>query len=179
MEKHRTFSRQRLLDTAANKRSLKKTKRDLAEYRHVIPCSKAPDGTRSSSRPELNSIVRDFYTNIFKTRRHLTAARLPLGGNVPTFLPSEVRHAIETMSKGKSPGADGITVEILQACGHKMFIALAQRFSRYVTSCEVPSAWKSSKTILLFKTGDREDLSKYRPITFLPVLYNKVKNNKY
>lgn len=68
-------------------------------------------------------------------------------------------------------GADETTDEILLACGHKLFSILAPRFSRYLTQCEVPSAWKSSKTILLFQKGDWEDLSSYRPLTLLPVLY--------
>ncbi|VDL80947.1 unnamed protein product [Nippostrongylus brasiliensis] len=75
------------------------------------------------------------------------------------------------MTKDKSPGTDGITVEMLLACGQKLFSALTQRFTQYVTMCEIPAAWKRSKTILLFKKGDKEDLANHGPITLLPVLY--------
>ncbi|VDL78947.1 unnamed protein product [Nippostrongylus brasiliensis] len=75
------------------------------------------------------------------------------------------------MTKGESPGTDGITFEMLLACEEKLFSALVQRFTRYVTKCQVQTA-KRSITILLFKKGDKEDLVNYRPITLLPVLYN-------
>ncbi|KIH56142.1 hypothetical protein ANCDUO_13681 [Ancylostoma duodenale] len=64
-----------------------------------------------------------------------------------------------------------ITVELLQACGPTLHTALARRFSHYLTKCEVPTAWKQSSTILLYKKGDKEDLENYRPITLLLVLY--------
>ncbi|XGW19018.1 hypothetical protein V3C99_003099 [Haemonchus contortus] len=75
---------------------------------------------------------------------------------VPSFLPSEVRHAIETMQKGKAPRADGLSLEALQACSHKIHCALAQSFTRYVNDCKTPDAWRKSKTILLFKKGENE-----------------------
>ncbi|KAL6738932.1 hypothetical protein Aduo_012428 [Ancylostoma duodenale] len=84
------------------------------------------------------------------------------GEEVPPFLTSEVR---------KAPGADGITVGLLHACGPTLYTALARRFSHYLAKCEVPTAWKQSSTILLFKKGDKEDLENYRPITLLAVLY--------
>ncbi|VDL86996.1 unnamed protein product [Nippostrongylus brasiliensis] len=129
------------------------------------------NGTRTTSRTGIESTMANFYTNLFRTRHGTAAAELPAGDDVPPFMTSEVRLAVETMSKGKSPGSDGITVEMLLACGQKLFSALAQRFTRYVTMCEIPAAWKRSKTILLFKKGDKEDLANYRPITLLPVLY--------
>lgn len=115
----------------------------LTEDHRTFPCQRILDAALNKR-------------SLFRTKRHSIAARLPHGDGVPTFLPSEMRRAVETMSKGKSPGADGITVEILLARGHKLFSALAQRFSHGVTQCEVPSPWKRSKTILLIKKGDRE-----------------------
>ncbi|EPB67361.1 hypothetical protein ANCCEY_13552 [Ancylostoma ceylanicum] len=42
-------------------------------------------------------------------------------------------------------------MELLQACGPTLYIALARQFSRYLAKCEVPVAWKQSSIILLFK----------------------------
>ncbi|XGW33726.1 hypothetical protein V3C99_017842 [Haemonchus contortus] len=75
------------------------------------------------------------------------------------------------MPKGKAPGADGLSLEALQACSHKIHCASAQCFTRYVNDCKAPDAWRKSKTILLFKKGDKEDLDNYRPSTLLPVIY--------
>uniref|UniRef100_A0A7I5EE48 Reverse transcriptase domain-containing protein n=1 Tax=Haemonchus contortus TaxID=6289 RepID=A0A7I5EE48_HAECO len=167
----KNFYRYRLLDAASNRRSVKKTKRELAQYRLTISCLKGPDGSRTTSRPEMESILTNFYSNLFKSDHGGSTEQIPIGEMMPSFLPSEVRHAIETMPKGKAPGADGLSLEALQACGHKIHCALAQRFTRYVNDCKAPDAWRKSKTILLFKKGDKEDSDNYRPITLLPVLY--------
>ncbi|WKX99800.1 hypothetical protein Q1695_014575 [Nippostrongylus brasiliensis] len=68
-EHHQDFARGNLLEAAVNRASLKKAKRDIAEYRLVIPCLKAPDGPRQSSR--LVSIVSKFYTDLYKSNRRL------------------------------------------------------------------------------------------------------------
>ncbi|XGW03557.1 hypothetical protein V3C99_015049 [Haemonchus contortus] len=160
----------RLLEAASNRRSVKKTKRELAQYRLTISRLKSLDGSRTTSRPKIESISTNFYS-ILQSDHDISTEQIPIGEMVPSFLPSEVRHAIETMPKGKAAGADGLSLEALQACSHKIHCALAQRFTRYVNDCKVPDAWRKSKTILLFKTGDKEDLDNYRPITLLPAIY--------
>ncbi|RCN43593.1 hypothetical protein ANCCAN_10436 [Ancylostoma caninum] len=115
--------------------------------------------------------MTNFYSAFFSSASRQTTNVLSPGKEVPPFLPSEVRHAIETMPRGKAPGSDGIIVELLQACRPTLYAALARRFSRYLAKCEVPVAWKRSSTILDFKKGDKENLENYRPITLLPVLY--------
>ncbi|VDL69849.1 unnamed protein product [Nippostrongylus brasiliensis] len=146
---HQDFARRNLLDAAVNRASLKKAKRDIAEYRHVIPCLKAPDGSRQSFRAGMEYVVSKFYTGLYKS--NLSPSRQqPAGEEVPSILPSEVRsHAIESMPRGKAPGTDKLSVVLLQACGDKLYCALANRFTK----------------------GDKEDLENYRPITLLPVLY--------
>ncbi|EPB66985.1 hypothetical protein ANCCEY_13926 [Ancylostoma ceylanicum] len=118
----------------------------------------------------MENIMANFYTTLYRSESGQTTTVLSPGEEVPPFLTSEMRHAIETMPRGKAPGADGITMELLQACGPTLYTALARRFSVYLPKCEVPVAWKQSSTILLFKS-DKGDLENYCPITLLPVLY--------
>ncbi|KIH64502.1 hypothetical protein ANCDUO_05187 [Ancylostoma duodenale] len=46
------------------------------------------------------------------------------------------RGPIVPMPRGKSPGADAITVELLQACESMLYTALARRFLRYLAKYE-------------------------------------------
>ncbi|EPB69071.1 hypothetical protein ANCCEY_11840 [Ancylostoma ceylanicum] len=123
-EDHANFVRSRVLDAAHRKRSLKKEKRALAEHRPSILCLKAPDGSRCSSRPEMENIMANFYSALYSSESDQTTTVLSPGEEVPSFLTSEVRHAIETMPRGKVPVVDGITVEVLQAGGSRLQTAL-------------------------------------------------------
>ncbi|VDP33343.1 unnamed protein product [Heligmosomoides polygyrus] len=48
---------------------------------------------------------------------------------------------------------------------------LARLFTRYLSECKVPSQWKTSRTVLLYKRGDVHDIGNYRPICLLSVVY--------
>ncbi|VDL75321.1 unnamed protein product, partial [Nippostrongylus brasiliensis] len=108
-EDHQDFARRKLLKAAVDRASLKKAKRDIAEYRHVIPCLKTPDGPRQSSRAGMESIVSKFHTDLYKSNLRPNRQQ-PVGEEVLSILPSEVRHAIESMPRGKAPGTDKLSV---------------------------------------------------------------------
>ncbi|EPB77701.1 hypothetical protein ANCCEY_03205 [Ancylostoma ceylanicum] len=102
-EDHANLVRSRLLDAAHRKRSLKMEKRALAEHRLSIPCLKAQDGSRCSTRPEMENVMANFNTALYRSESGQTTTVLSPGKEVPPFLTSEVRHAIETMPRGKAP----------------------------------------------------------------------------
>ncbi|KAK6748365.1 hypothetical protein RB195_001158 [Necator americanus] len=43
--------------------------------------------------------------------------------------------------------------------------------TRYLSECKIPIHRKTSKTVLLYKKGDPQEIGKYRPICFLSVIY--------
>ncbi|KAE9415020.1 hypothetical protein Angca_009326, partial [Angiostrongylus cantonensis] len=48
---------------------------------------------------------------------------------------------------------------------------MARLFSRYLSECKIPTLWKISKTVLLFKKKDLHDIGNYRSICLLSVVY--------
>ncbi|KIH66104.1 hypothetical protein ANCDUO_03570 [Ancylostoma duodenale] len=100
----------------------------------------AHNGSLCMPRLGMGSIMANFYSALFRSASGQTTSVLSPGEEVPHFLASELRHAIETMPQGKAPGAVRIVVELLQACGPTLYAALPGRFSRYFAKYEVPVA---------------------------------------
>ena len=75
------------------------------------------------------------------------------------------------MKNGQTAGMDTLKIEDIQKGGTTLFKTLAERFTWYLKEGRVPSEWKTSKTILLFKKGNIEDIQNYRPICLLSHLY--------
>uniref|UniRef100_A0A7I4Z723 Reverse transcriptase domain-containing protein n=1 Tax=Haemonchus contortus TaxID=6289 RepID=A0A7I4Z723_HAECO len=70
-----------------------------------------------------------------------------------------------------APGPDRIKPEHLKSIPQVIIKTLARLFTRYLSECKVPTSWKTSKTVLLYKKGDPDDIGNYRPICLLSVIY--------
>ncbi|KAK6757337.1 hypothetical protein RB195_015267 [Necator americanus] len=162
--------RQKILEAAQRRTSRKKCRKDLREY---IPLAAllSEDGTRTSSRREMEIITEKFYSNLFRPSTPVSSPIIPTGEASPRILPSEVRVAIKSMKPGTAPGPDFISADFLRAGGHPLHIILAAYMTSYLQKERIPDQWKTSRTVLIHKKGDREDLRNYCPIWLLSVLY--------
>ena len=78
------------------------------------------------------------------------------------FEEREVDRRLRRMTNS-APGPDGVTYRDLRGAdpGARLLAALFNICARLQT---VPSSWKTSNTILVYKKGDRADLSNWRPL---------------
>ncbi|VDP09963.1 unnamed protein product [Heligmosomoides polygyrus] len=114
----------------------------------------------------MEKVIHDFYSDLFDIHVHLPPCHLPQDGYVvPSVLPSEIRHAISSVEKHR------IRAEHLKDLPPTLANTLARLFTRYLSECKVPSQWKTSKTVLLYKKGDVHDIGNYRPICQMSVVY--------
>ena len=134
---------------------------------------KKENGLITRTRIGIKKECEEFYRNLFASKSPISPPdiRPSSPSGIPAVLTSEVRHAIGLAATDKAPGKDGIEVELLKVGGATLWAALAARFSKYKRELHVPRQWKESKTILLFKKGDKELLKNYRPICLLSALY--------
>ncbi|KAK6749246.1 hypothetical protein RB195_001695 [Necator americanus] len=80
------------------------------------------------------------------------------------------------MKPGRAPGPDFISADFLRAGDHPLHAILAAHMTSYLQKERIPDQWKTSRTVLIHKKGDREDLRNYRPICLLSVLYKVFTN---
>ncbi|KAE9418551.1 hypothetical protein Angca_007522, partial [Angiostrongylus cantonensis] len=90
---------------------------------------------------------------------------------VPPVLPSEIRHAIWSVKNRTAPGPDRIRSENLKNLPPVLVNTLAPLFTHYQSERNVPTQWKTSNAVLLFKKGDLHDIGNCRPICLLFVVY--------
>ncbi|EYC38674.1 hypothetical protein Y032_0702g1657 [Ancylostoma ceylanicum] len=161
-----------LAEAAEAGRSIRNTRRDFANRKTKMTALRRPDGTITSSRRVMEKVIYDFYSDLFDSHVHLPPCHLREDEYViPSVLPSEVRHAIKSVKNRTAPGPDRIRPEHLKNLPTALVNTLARLFTRYLSECKVPSQWKTSRTVLLYKKGDPQDIGNYRPICLLSVVY--------
>ncbi|EYC38869.1 hypothetical protein Y032_0689g1554 [Ancylostoma ceylanicum] len=120
----------------------------------------------------LLKVIYDFYSELFDSYVHLPPYHLREDGfDIPSVLPSEVQHAIKSVKNRTAPSPDRIRSEHLKNLPTALVNTLARLFTRYLSECKVPSQWKTSRIVLLYKEGDPQDIGNYRFICLLSVVY--------
>lgn len=75
------------------------------------------------------------------------------------------------MKDDKSPGEDGISIEVLRAGGPPVLQVLVKLFNEVLVGSKSPLVWKNAVVTILDKKGDNTNLSNYRPISLLSQVY--------
>ncbi|XP_067127708.1 craniofacial development protein 2-like [Centruroides vittatus] len=98
-----------------NNKSLRNAKQQLTNGRKHIFALKKEDGTVTRDREEILARVEEFYKKLYARDTAPTVkTTYEVTNEVPEILKEEVAYAIRNMKKGKAPGEDGITIDILR-----------------------------------------------------------------
>ena len=74
------------------------------------------------------------------------------------------------MDNNKSTGFDQFNVRLLKLAAPFVSSALAYICNLSLSNSKFPKEWKNAKVTPIFKSGDKNDVSNYRPISVLPIL---------
>ena len=84
----------------------------------------------------------------------------------------ELQSAISKLKAGKSSDGNGIRAEDIKDCNDETREMMRQIFNEVIKRNNfTPEEWKKVKIKVIYKKGDVEDLSNYRPICSLPAMY--------
>ena len=87
-----------------------------------------------------------------------------------TCYPTDVIKLICKLDNNSAAGVDGITSIMLKNTAISVSPLLTHLFNLSISTGSVPSAWKLSRVIPIFKSGDRQSASNYRPISLQPII---------
>ncbi|XP_073959129.1 uncharacterized protein [Choristoneura fumiferana] len=90
----------------------------------------------------------------------------------PGFTAEQVHSAIRSMSRGKSPGHDGLSIEHLQNAGPHISEVLAMFYTLCMRHTYLPSSFMRTIVVPVIKnkTGDLSDHNNYRPISLATII---------
>ena len=83
---------------------------------------------------------------------------------------SELRKEVLSMKRSGACGSDGVCIRTLILCFDAIGPILVHIINACLTLCEFPDAWKHSLVHPIFKSGDPDLISNYRPISIVPVM---------
>ena len=83
----------------------------------------------------------------------------------------EISRAVRGLSKGKTPGSDGLPLEFYVKFWDKLCPILLQLYNFSFDHGSLSTSMKGSLTRLIFKKDDRKNLKNWRPISLLNVDY--------
>ena len=81
-----------------------------------------------------------------------------------------MRNFLSNLNVSKATGLDNISPKILKISANIIAPSLVYIITKCVFSGSFPSMWKEAKVKPLFKTGDKDDINNYRPISILPTI---------
>ena len=102
-----------------------------------------------------------------------------------------VERALGKTKKSFGFGSDGIASHFIKIAFPVISQSLCSNFNLSINTGKFPDSWKTARVAPIFKSGEHDDRSNYRPISVLPVvsrlfekliydpLYNHLDKNKY
>ena len=133
---------------------------------------------------ELTELFNSYFVNIatnlkepiipsdFETLRTFVTSKVPTNTKFNISLTNEtfVWKFLTNLNVNKSTGLDNIGPKILKLAANVLTPSLTFIVNKSILSGEFPRYWKEAKVKPLFKSGAKDDINNYRPISILPTV---------
>ena len=90
--------------------------------------------------------------------------------SIPPVNTEFVRKQLESMSNSKATGLDGFSIQILKLSAPAIIASITKICNLSIETGIFPDKWKEARVTPLYKGGEKDQCSNYRPISVLPVL---------
>ena len=75
-----------------------------------------------------------------------------------------------SLDERKATGPDVISAKLLRMVAQAISLSITYLFNASMQSGQIPTEWKEANIIPVPKSGDKDDVSSYRPVSVIPVL---------
>lgn len=152
-----------LHDSAAVFRTLRRLgSKNISGKRRPLPMLRSEDGSLASSHLEVQTIFQRQFAKVeagqivseeeLKKHHFRPEPVSPMRFDQDALItPWEIGQAISKMKRGKMPGANQITADLLKCAGDVATMHLLPLFLKCTVHCYEPFAWKGGTLVALFK----------------------------
>ena len=155
----------------------------LSQSSH-IPSNVHYDSISASTDGDAAELFNQYFFSIFNRQN----VPLPPSSNPQATLDSisfsdaDVHKILSSLAPDKAKGIDNIGPQILKACSLSLYILLSHLFAQSLNNSSIPQEWLIHLICPIHKSGDKSDVSNYRPISLLctvskvleRLVYNKI-----
>ncbi|CAD6197312.1 unnamed protein product [Caenorhabditis auriculariae] len=160
------------IDRAIKKhRSVRKALRKSKVCSIALTQLQRVDGTIAASKEDVAKTVQAFYNSLYAAQQSSPAIIAPSQDDLPSILPSEIRTALRKAKRGKAPGPDFITLEMLLAAEENAVPILASIYNECLKNERTPTSMSDSIVRLLHKKGSCLDIGNYRPVALMSTIH--------
>ena len=144
-----------------------------AKKRVLITKIKNTKGECITSRKGIADTFGEFYKRLYEdSGKNNSEQEESDEERIPKITSEEIQAAICKLKSGKSPDGNGIRAEGIKDCNEETREMMRQIFNEIIKRNNfTPEEWKKVKIKVIYKKGDVEDVSNYRPICSLPSMY--------
>ena len=138
-----------------------------------IPSIITFDGKQACEDSDKANLFNNYFHSVFTSPNNVESLNIDLLPNIPNSLSAidiseaEVYITLSNLDPKKSVGADKIGPMILNSCSDVLSKPLYHLYSMSLRYATIPCSWKLHKIIPVFKSGNRNSVKCYRPISLL------------
>ena len=136
------------------------------------------EGTTTTDRQSIADVFASFYEDLYECRSTEDTTTDVINPSrdqrqdIRPFSLEEVSIAINQLGNGRCKDTTFLIAEMLKAGGPTLHSQLQRLFNDVISpDATPPTQWKQTTISVIYKSGDPQLPSNYRPIAIIPVLY--------
>jgi len=127
----------------------------------------------STGGPEVVNLFKEYFSSVYSDLILNTNSCLNYSKNFVDICnqpfikisTSDIFEAISSLDSNPCPGPDGLPNILLHSCVYSLSVPICKIFNRSLSAGIFPSRWKNSYVTPIFKSGNNNLVTNYRPIT--------------
>ena len=144
--------------------------------RHALPSvlQNETTGEDASNPSRKASLLMDYFQSVYTPTSDDAREKPPLQSYNLDAMPvihisdSEVLHELSKLDASKASGPDNLSCLLLKSYADIFHGPLAHLFRMALSSGTYPSQWKAANLVAVHKSGKKQNVQNYRPISLLP-----------